>query len=177
MLSRRRWFELALGGATALAVVRLARKATPARAAQPRARESALDPAARGIVAAIAPVMLAGALPELGERESSALRDVVDGTDAAIASLTPSVQREIAQLFKLLGFPPARFLVAGVHGSWEEAGAQEIERFLQSWRTSRIATFRSGYDALHQLILAAWYGNPAAWRRIGYPGPPALGKA
>jgi len=27
---------------------------------------------------------------------------------------------------------------------------------------------------LHQLVLAAWYGNPRAWSSIGYLGPPVL---
>jgi hypothetical protein len=33
---------------------------------------------------------------------------------------------------------------------------------------------RSGYAALHQLVLAAWYGNARAWPAIGYGGPPSL---
>ena len=38
-----------------------------------------------------------------------------------------------------------------------------------------LALKRSAYDALHQLILAAWYGNGRSWAGIGYPGPPKLG--
>jgi hypothetical protein len=33
---------------------------------------------------------------------------------------------------------------------------------------------RSAYDALHQLVFAAWYGNPRSWPAIGYAGPPVL---
>jgi hypothetical protein len=30
---------------------------------------------------------------------------------------------------------------------------------------------RSAYQALHDLVLGAWYANPANWDAIGYPGP------
>ena len=33
---------------------------------------------------------------------------------------------------------------------------------------------RTAYDALHQIIFAAWYGNPRSWPAIGYAGPPEL---
>jgi hypothetical protein len=49
-----------------------------------------------------------------------------------------------------------------------------VAGFLARWRTSRFDLARAGYQALTQLIQAAWYDNPVAWRAIGYPGPPAL---
>jgi hypothetical protein len=33
---------------------------------------------------------------------------------------------------------------------------------------------RVAYFALHELVFAAWYGDPQSWPRIGYPGPPEL---
>ena len=50
---------------------------------------------------------------------------------------------------------------------------EDIALFLERWQHSSIALLRSDYQALHQLIMAAWYGNAQSWRRIGYPGPPA----
>ena len=55
---------------------------------------------------------------------------------------------------------------------WKEASADEIAAFLRDWRGSRYELKRSGYRALTQLIKAGWYDNPAAWRILGYPGPP-----
>jgi hypothetical protein len=46
---------------------------------------------------------------------------------------------------------------------------------LARWQASRVSLLRSAYGGLHQLLLAAWYGNPLAWQAIGYPGPPRLG--
>jgi hypothetical protein len=77
-------------------------------------------------------------------------------------------------LFGLLAFPPAR-VALGVRSAWQDADPADVEAALQRWERSRSRLLRSAYDGLHQLILAAWYGNPRAWPAIGYPGPPALG--
>jgi hypothetical protein len=116
---------------------------------------------------AIARVMLDGVLPDTAQSLDTAVR----GVDIAIAALPPAVQGEIGQLFGLLEFPMTRRLLAGV-GPWSHATDGEIAAFLQSWRTSNTALFRSGYAALHQLVMAGWYGNERAWPGIGYPGPP-----
>ena len=118
---------------------------------------------------AIARVMLQGALPDNG----ASLDAAVHGVDVAISGLPPAVQGEVQQLFGLLEFPVTRRFVAGV-GPWERASDEEIAAFLQRWRTSNAQLLRSGYQALHQLIMAGWYGNDAAWPRIDYPGPPRI---
>ncbi|HET9029144.1 MAG TPA: hypothetical protein VFN49_03135 [Candidatus Aquilonibacter sp.] len=130
----------------------------------------ALTPADRGILAAIGPVMLAGALPS----ESDAHNAFIDGFDTAVSGLTPSVQAEVAQLFMLLRVAPLRMMATGVMKPWHEASAGDIERFLTGWRYSGITKLRSAYDALHQLAYGAWYGNPRSWHAIGYGGPPKL---
>ena len=55
---------------------------------------------------------------------------------------------------------------------WSDAGAAEVAAFLERWRAVGFTLLRSAYDALHQIIFAAWYGNPRSWPAIGYPGPP-----
>ena len=59
--------------------------------------------------------------------------------------------------------------------AWAESDVAEVGAFLDRWRTSGWALKRSAYDALHQLVLAAWYGSARAWPAIGYPGPPKIG--
>jgi hypothetical protein len=94
--------------------------------------------------------------------------------DQAVSGLPPGVQEEVAQLFALLGFPLSRRLLAGVVSPWLEASPETIQAFLQRWRASRFALLRSAYAALHELMMAAWYGNPMSWPAIGYPGPSAV---
>ncbi len=119
---------------------------------------------------AIADTMLDGALPADGR--GAALTDAVAGVGAAVAGLPPAVQREVQQLFALLEIPLGRAFAAGVRAPWSRASRTDVAAFLERWRTSNALLFRSGYQALHQLVMAGWYGNDLAWQATGYSGPP-----
>lgn len=123
------------------------------------------------VVAALAPVILDGSLPEAPQAKTGAVRDVVRGFDAAAASLPPAVQEEIRDLFMLLGLAPSRRLLAGVGNDWHDATPEDIEGFLKRWQSSRLQQLQVAYQALVKLTMASWYAHPASWARIGYPGP------
>ncbi len=169
-MSRRTLLKTGVaGGAALLAAHWLYTRSTAPGVADTRL--VTLDPNARAIIAAIVPVLLDGALPA----GHAAVRDeVVIGVDTAIAGLPPEARKELDQLFALLAFAPTRSLVAGVWSPWPEASPAAIATFLAQWRDSRFLMLRSAYGALHQLVMAAWYGNERAWPAIGYPGPPSL---
>ncbi|MBL0140933.1 MAG: twin-arginine translocation signal domain-containing protein [Betaproteobacteria bacterium] len=133
-----------------------------------------LDERSASITAALVPAVLEGALPTGEPARREAVRETIEAFDRAVSGLSPAVQKEIAQLFSLLGLAAGRFIVAGVRSPWAEATGEEVTAFLKRWRTSRFGLLRAGYQALTQLIIAAWYGNPASWARIAYPGPPTL---
>ena len=57
---------------------------------------------------------------------------------------------------------------------WPEASREEVTAFLERWRFSRWALLQQGYQALHDLVLAAWYARPDSWPAIGYAGPPEV---
>jgi hypothetical protein len=120
---------------------------------------------------AIADAMLDGALPQTNR--DAALAQAVAGVHVALAGLPPAVQGEVSQLFGLLNFPLTRRFIAGV-GPWDRISRTDTAAFLERWRTSNSTLLRSGYQALHQLVMAAWYGQSSSWARIGYPGPPHL---
>jgi hypothetical protein len=159
-----------VGGAVLLATRLLDR-----RDALPHSPLRALDARAAQIVRALVPVVLGDALPTASEARANATREVVEAFDRAVSGLSPAVQSEIADLFGLLGFAPTRILLAGITSAWDEATQADVSAFLTRWRTSRFELQRAGYQAITQLLVAAWYGNPASWERIGYPGPPELG--
>jgi hypothetical protein len=98
-------FALAAGGA----LYRAMHTDTPHR--------YAFDGEARAALQAIAPAILAGALPQGAGREA-ALATTIEGVHSAILGL-----------------------------------------------------LRSAYHALHDLVLGAWYAQPASWLAAGYPGP------
>lgn len=133
-------------------------------------------PREREMLTAIVPVMLAEALPAGPPGSSAAVAATVEAVSAAVAGLSASTQKEVAELFGLLTFPPTRVLVAGVVHPWADAPEGEISAFLRDWRFSRFALLESAYAALHDLICAAWYGNSASWPRIDYPGPPEVSR-
>ena len=128
-------------------------------------------------VFALIPAILVHDAFGVSEAEREELyEETLQAVDAAIASFQPAIQSEIRQLFHLLALAPARMFLAGVWRDWSRTDAQTATAFLNRWRFSRFNIFRSGYDALQQLVLAAWYGNPKSWSGIGYPGPPNLGE-
>jgi hypothetical protein len=133
-----------------------------------------LDEDSAAAISAIAAVVLAGALPASAAARQDALREVVGAFDRAVSGLGPAVRKEIADLLALLCFAPTRMVLAGVSEPWFQAPSASIEGFLASWRQSRFDLLRAGYQALVQLINAAWYGNASAWPRTGYAGPPNI---
>jgi hypothetical protein len=174
-MTRRTLLKAGLAGGAALVVARWLYTQDIASVPAVAPRDS-LDASARGVIAAIVPVLLAGALPvdNASAPGVQVIGSVVTNVERAVAGLPPAVRKEIDQLFALLSFAPSRSLLAGVWSPWSEASPQSIAAFLSNWRDSRFALQRSAYGALHQLIMAAWYGSPEAWPAIGYPGPPSL---
>jgi hypothetical protein len=167
MGTSRRTF-LKAGGLAALA---LAGGGALYRAMHPAApHRFAFDGEARAALHAIAPAILAGALPQGAGREA-ALGGAIDGVHAVILGLPPATQKEVQDLFGLLALAPARRLLTKVSGGWEHARIDEVNAFLQDWRFHRLGLLRSAYHALHDLVLGAWYAQPASWSATGYPGP------
>jgi hypothetical protein len=175
MLTRRTFITAGIAGGVALAAAHWLRRGQTAKSAPPGTASLArLDADAPAIMAAIVPALLDGALPTDPALRTGAVNDTVANVARAIAGLPPAAQKELAELFALLGFAPARIAVARVTSPWAEAGRDDVAAFLDGWRTSGFTLLRSAYDALHQLVFAAWYGNPRSWPAIGYAGPPAL---
>lgn len=173
--------ELIRTGAAGLAVLALAncaRRMTPAIPPfdDPDYTYRVLSGGDRVMIAAVARGLLTDSLPADPAANAVALVAAVRGVDVAVAGLPPGVQGEIQQLFGLLQFPLTRGFAAGVWTSWGDASTAQVAAFLSRWRYSGVALLRSGYQALHQLVMASWYGNSASWARIGYPGPPVIGR-
>jgi len=175
MITRRTFLAAGFAGGAALAAaywLRGAREHAPASAES--ASLAQLDREAPAIIAAIVPVLLGDALPQDVTERIGAVKETVANVALAISGLPPFAQKELAELFSLLGIAATRIAVARVSSPWAQASPDEIAAFLDRWRTSDWKLLRSAYDALHQLVYAAWYGNPRAWASIGYDGPPVL---
>lgn len=165
MVSRRHFIRAGLFGGALLAVVAALRRTVPQRSSGPP-----IDSDGESVIAAIAAVLLKGVRGSGRDDE----RHIVEGVKQAVAMLSAPAQQEIGELFGLLSFAPTRVAVARVAAPWRQASESEIAAFLQSWRTSRIGLLQSGYQALHDLVMGAWYADAGTWAAIGYAGPPAL---
>ncbi|QOZ84045.1 MULTISPECIES: twin-arginine translocation pathway signal protein [Chromobacterium] len=169
MPSRRELLKTGLGGAVALALATLLASPQPEGPAEgwvASLKLRALTPLDAQLLAAIAPAVLG---PGVAPPE-----DVVRGVDRAVAGLPPAMRAELRQLLDLLGNPWGRRWIAGVATPWRQASAEDVAAFLQRWRGSAFPLLRSGYQALHQLLNAAWYGSPASWPALGYRQPAAV---
>lgn len=168
MISRRAFLKTGAAGALALALGgAVYRRLNPPAPARP----FMLDGAARGVLAAVVPAMLASALPADPAARAAAVAATTARVRDAVLALPLATQKEVQDLFGLLALAPARRWLAGVSNGWDGAAPQEVHDFLHNWRTHRLATPRIAYLALHDLILGAWYADPSTWGAIGYPGP------
>ena len=166
--NRRSFLKIGVAGAIALAaggaVYRLAYAPTPAQRFVP-------DAAAATLLAALIPSMLGPVLPTDPAARASAIEQTVGQVGAAIAGLPLASQKQVRDLFGMLSLAPVRRMLAGVSGGWAHASPDAVDAFLQSWRHHRLQTLQTAYLALHDLIIGAWYAQPANWSAIGYPGP------
>lgn len=177
MLTRRQFIKTGIAGGLLLAAAALLQKPLDRAGKQALVAGNPLDPSLRTVVRAIAPVMLQGAFPAADPERAAALERITKGVALAVGALSAASQKEVAELFALLAFAPTRIAVAGLTASWDQASAADIEAFLKRWQHSRLDLLKSGYQALHDLVLGAWYADPQSWAAIGYAGPPALVKS
>lgn len=162
--------KVGLAGAMLFALARFGKGALAAAAPAYRI----LDERAAGIVKALAPIVLADALPEDAAQRDRMISAIAVSFDRAVASLAPSVQREITDLFGFLDFAPTRVTFARLWSPVGESTPDELRAFLTRWRESRYELQQAGYQALTQLINASWYDMPEAWTAVSYPGPPPV---
>jgi hypothetical protein len=170
MPSRRQFIQVGVASAALLAAARWLDR--PSAVAAP-APYRFLDTRGAAVIGALVPVIVA-TLPSEAAPRARAILDTVAAFDRAVSGLSPAVRKEVDELFSVLRFAPTRMVLTGLWAPLEDAPADEIAAFLTRWRFSSFDIQRAGYQALNQLILAAWYGNAASWEAIGYPGVPSL---
>lgn len=166
-LSRRQFMQTGIAGSMLLAFSGWFNQPF---AALPRK----LSDGEREMLAAIAAVLLDGALPKAGAARQALVARTVDGIATAVFGLSLATQKEIGELFGLLVLAPGRLLLAGIGRPWREAATADVAGFLAAWRSSRFGLLQSAYAALHDLTFGAWYAQPDGWEAIGYPGPPEV---
>jgi hypothetical protein len=142
----------------------------PTRRRRPRAGLRVFDETEASILSAVAATVLA---IEPGAPSADEV-DVVGRVDALLALSPIPVQREFARLLHIFENGTTGLLTATGWTSFTAAGPASREARLHAWQTSRIALFRTGFQAMKRLCGACYYSSPASWPAIGYPGPPDI---
>lgn len=137
---------------------------------QPGVRDARLSPAGREVFAGVARAMLEGSLPP----DPAATAGLLARIDALIAALPPHAQEELSQLLALLASAPGRHAFAGLSPPWNEATIAQLQDAMQSMRLSQLSLRQQAYQALHDIVGAAFVSDEATWSLLDYPGPVAL---
>ncbi len=103
---------------------------------------------------------------------SAAELDVAQSCDAIIDQLDPSARDEVLQLLTLFESAIGNFTLGARPKTFTQMPPDEQDRVMEEWRTSRFVLRRSGYTAVRNMVMAAYFGHPKSWEAVGYPGPP-----
>jgi hypothetical protein len=99
---------------------------------------------------------------------------IAHGVDATLAFGPPEAGADFRKLLGLLESGLAGLLLDGRARPFTRLAPAAQDATLLAYRDSRIALRRSGYHALRNLCLGAYYADPSTWAGIGYPGPPQI---
>lgn len=140
----------------------------------PGLRDARLTAPARDVFAAAARGLLAGVLPQGAAARAQAIDATLARIDALVANLPPAAQQELSQLLALLASAPGRRIFAGLERPWPQAAVGEIQSALDEMRLSSIALRQQAYQALHDIVGAAYFADRSTWGTLGYPGPEGI---
>ncbi len=141
---------------------------------QPGLVDGKLGSAGRVVVTHVGRALLDGSLPADPASRLAALQGLLERVDALTAALPPHAQAELSQLLALLATLPGRRALAGLGPDWADAGVPDIQQALQSMRTSGLSLCQQAYQALHDIVGAAYFSDAQTWGQLGYPGPTPL---
>jgi hypothetical protein len=100
--------------------------------------------------------------------------DCAGKVDALMAQLHPQVSMEFRRLLRVFENGMTGLLSIGRLTTFTASAPEDQDRRLEAWRKSRVALFRSGYQAMKRLAHATYYSSPETYARVGYPGPPVV---
>jgi hypothetical protein len=100
--------------------------------------------------------------------------DCAGKVDLVMAELHPKAAAELRKLLHVFESGMTGLLSIASPTTFTGATDADQDRRLESWRRSRVALFRSGYQAMKRLAFATYYSSPETYAHVGYPGPPAI---
>ena len=141
---------------------------------QPKQPLRALTPAEYSIFAAVAARLSPGDDAPAAAWPSAQALDVAAKLDGLLARLHPAAIKDFRQLLHVFENALTGLASAGIPRTFTRSSPAEQDARLEAWRHSRVALFRSGYQAMKRLGHAIYYSSPETYARVGYPGPPVV---
>ena len=132
-----------------------------------------LSPAEYGIFAAAAARLVPGDDAPAGWPTADQV-DCAGKLDEILAGIHPKAAAEFRQLLRTFENGMTGLLSTGAPQTFTAASPEQQVRRLESWRHSRFALMRSGYQAMKRLAHATYYASPSTFALVGYPGPPTI---
>lgn len=173
LLSRRGLLKTGVVGATILAIAGplalLSRAGRSPR--KPRRALVALSLYEHEIFAAAAARLIAG---DATDWPSADDLDVAGKLDSLIARLHPRATRDFRRVLHVFESALTGLVATGSPRTFTTSSPLDQDSRLQAWRHSRVALFRSGYQAMKRLSHAIYYSAPEVYPHVGYPGPPVV---
>ncbi|WP_394130405.1 TAT leader-containing periplasmic protein [Shewanella maritima] len=125
----------------------------------------------RLLFAALIPVLLDGALPQISSHREQAINRTLDAIGATISALPETQQEELEDLLQKM---ESRFYLLFLSGSMTPVllkQPDELIDMLESWRNHYTALLQSAYVGLREVIMASYYSCPEHWARMQYAKP------
>jgi len=123
------------------------------------------------VLDALLPAILLGALPTAEAEQQQALRSTRQAVLDYLPFLPKRQQAELQQLFFLLSQQLTRLALTGHVLTLGELSLEQRLQLLSSWRDSYLQLLQQAYHGLRELLLAAYYGQPAHWQVLAYTAP------
>ena len=142
--------------------------------AQPRQPLRALTTAEYAIFAAVAARLSPGDDAPAAAWPSTVALDVAGKLDALLARLHPAAIKDFRQLLHVFENALTGLASAGIPRTFTRSSPAQQDARLEAWRHSRVALFRSGYQAMKRLGHAIYFSSPETYAHFGYPGPPVV---
>ena len=94
--------------------------------------------------------------------------------DAVLALAEPGVAKDFRRLLRLFDNGLTGIATGTGFSPFADSSPSAQDRRLAAWERSRLALFRTGFQAMKRLAAACYYSAPETWPAIGYPGPPTV---
>lgn len=97
--------------------------------------------------------------------------DLVARIEGHLAYAPPDRVRDLELALTVLGSRAAALLLSAMPAPFPRLAAEQQDRMLARWSTSRVGVARSVYQGVRRLVLGVYYSQPESFADIGYLGP------